>query len=498
MSSYLYELPTTGAISFADYCQDDTADYVSFIAETTEARANLRATLKESKRSDGEKDNLKLVKVIDEYLPKLCGIIACVKNGDLILRSEPIFSWRTTLSSSIFNSSPRLSFPSLAAELAFTLLTYAFALSNLARAVVASLGSYEFERAISDSERKAKDERLGFAVTLLCKSAGVFEHIAKEVIPAWDEARKRLCDAGISSPNPPDLSREVLIGLSKLALADAQTLAIRKLLSRAAYDSTLSPGPPLPKSHPSPALAAKLHLECVSLYSSARALVKTPGASRPSALSSPPKSKSKFKLQMGRVKSNDGVALEHTESQEVSPELRRYLADEVAFHNALAHKWLGVDAGENGGTAQGGIAVGFLAWTKKELEELKSGGLSHGGVAGIGITDREKDVKEARKATVIAEIGKVDTFLKGYKRMNDTVAFQTVPSHSELQGSIPAGRSAISLRPYTRPTPDFGPGSIEHTRRQAEELDLVQTADDTDIPLVGRGEGSYAGVGSYF
>ena len=64
MSSYLYELPTTGAISFADVCVDATATYTVDIADTTEARANLRATLKESKRTDnGEKDFLKLVKV---------------------------------------------------------------------------------------------------------------------------------------------------------------------------------------------------------------------------------------------------------------------------------------------------------------------------------------------------------------------------------------------------------------------------------------------------
>lgn len=64
MTSYLYELPTTGAISFADICLDSTATYTADIADTTEARANLRATLKESKRTDrGEKDDLKLVKV---------------------------------------------------------------------------------------------------------------------------------------------------------------------------------------------------------------------------------------------------------------------------------------------------------------------------------------------------------------------------------------------------------------------------------------------------
>lgn len=64
MTSYLYELPTTGAISFADTCVDSTATYTADIADTTEARANLRAALKESKRTDnGEKDYLRLVKV---------------------------------------------------------------------------------------------------------------------------------------------------------------------------------------------------------------------------------------------------------------------------------------------------------------------------------------------------------------------------------------------------------------------------------------------------
>jgi hypothetical protein len=126
-----------------------------------------------------------------------------------------VFSWRTTLSSTLFHSSPRLSVPSLAAELGFTLLTYGFALSNMARAVVESLGAYETERGISEADRKAKDERLGFAVTLLCKAAGIFENIAKEVISDWDAARERATAAGIPCPQPPDLTREVLIGLSK-------------------------------------------------------------------------------------------------------------------------------------------------------------------------------------------------------------------------------------------------------------------------------------------
>ncbi|KAL4251427.1 pH-response regulator protein palC [Abortiporus biennis] len=494
MSSYLFELPTTGAISFSDFCYDQSASYISETADTTEARANLRAALKEYKRSDDdEKDYLKLVKILDDYIPKLCGIIACVDNGELVLRTEPIFSWRTTLSSTLFNTSPRVSLPSLSTELAFTLLTYGFALANLARAVVISLGSYETERAISDTDRKAKDDRLGFAVTLLCKAAGIFEYIAKEVLASWDTARELAIVAGTPCPRPPDLTREILIGLSKMTLADAQTLAVRKLLSRAAYDSTLNPGPPLPKSHPSPALAAKLHLECGSLYSSARALAKTPGASRPIHSSQPSKSKTMFKLGSKDKETKDDS--NGSSGEEVSPELRRYLADEVALHNALAHKWLGVDVGENGEANKEGIAVGFLAWAKKELEELKSGGLGHGGFLPI---DREKEMRECRKARVQAELFSVSEFLKGYKRMNDSYAFQAVPPQSDLQASIPAGRAAVAIKPYTRPQPAFGPGSIEYIRRQTEELDLLNAQDDGDSTFKSKDRTTYAGAGSYF
>ena len=85
----------------------------------------------------------------------------------------------------------------------------------MARAVVGSLGTYEAERGLSEADRRAKDDRLGFGVTLLCKAAGIFEYIAKEVMADWDAARDRAIAQGIACPHPPDLSREVLIGLSK-------------------------------------------------------------------------------------------------------------------------------------------------------------------------------------------------------------------------------------------------------------------------------------------
>ncbi|KAH9858455.1 hypothetical protein C2E23DRAFT_798664 [Lenzites betulinus] len=488
MSSYLYELPTTGAVSFADACVDSTATYTADIADATEARANLRAALKESKRTDqGEKDYLRLVKVLDDYIPKLYGLLTSISNAEISLKSEPVFSWRTTLSSNIFHKSPRIDIPTFSTELIFSSLTYAFSISNLARAVVHSLGRYETERAISDTERKAKDEKLAFAVTLLCKAAGLYEHIGKELLAEWEKERTRVVSLGMACPRPPDLSREVVIGLSKLALADAQNLAIRKLLSKAAFESTLTPGPPLPKSHPSPALVAKLHLECAALYSSARSLVKTPGASKSA-------SKPKMKLSFGKDKG--GAPARDDTGEEVAPELRRYLADEVALHHALAHKWLGVDAGEHGGNSKGGVAVGFLVWAKKQLEDLRSGHTA----GGMMDSDREKEMRERRKARVQEEIESTSTFLVGYKKMNDTLSFQTVPPQSELQGMIPAGLMAVSVKPYPKPTPAFGPGSVEYTRRQTEELELLgseHATDDASEPD-GSGSKSYAGAEAYY
>jgi hypothetical protein len=142
--------------------------------------------------------------------------------------SCPVFSWRTTLSASLFNTSPRLSLHSIYADLSSSLLTYAFALSNLARSVVASLGAYERERGISDADRKAKDERLNFAVTLLCRASGLFSHISDQVLVSWD--KKRAADPTPTDVNrPPDLSREVNAALAKWVLSISRPIHIINL-----------------------------------------------------------------------------------------------------------------------------------------------------------------------------------------------------------------------------------------------------------------------------
>ena len=96
--------------------------------------------------------------------------------------------------------------------MAFSILTYGYCLSNLAHCVVISLGDYEYDRAIMGDELKAKDERVNFAVTLLCKASGIFEYVAKAVLGRWEQEKQMIRR---DHANPPELSREVAIGLSR-------------------------------------------------------------------------------------------------------------------------------------------------------------------------------------------------------------------------------------------------------------------------------------------
>jgi hypothetical protein len=59
---YTFELPTTGSLSFVDYFSNGSDVYTYQISDATQARANVRAVLKESKHTDGDKDYLRLVK----------------------------------------------------------------------------------------------------------------------------------------------------------------------------------------------------------------------------------------------------------------------------------------------------------------------------------------------------------------------------------------------------------------------------------------------------
>jgi hypothetical protein len=103
-----------------------------------------------------------------------------------------------------------------------------------------------------------------------------------------------------------------------------------------------------------------------------------------------------------------------TGGNNISSEVRKYLTDRNAFHTALSHKWLGIEAGEKGGVERAGDAVAFLALAKEELEALKDSNPSLHIVKG----DKEK----TKKNQLLDELESTDTFYKYYKKMNDSVS----------------------------------------------------------------------------
>ena len=119
------------------------------------------------------------------------------------------FSWRTTLSSYLFKSSPRVVLRGLHYEVCAVLLLYGTALSNFAAAAVTSLGNYELDKTLLAADRKRKDDTLKWAADTFCKAAGIFEYLSEQMIPAWE------AQVGRIDGRPPDLTKEVTIALSK-------------------------------------------------------------------------------------------------------------------------------------------------------------------------------------------------------------------------------------------------------------------------------------------
>lgn len=90
-------------------------------------------------------------------------------------------------------------------------------MANFARAITLSLGSYEHDRAISDTERQSKDKQLNVAVNYLCTASGIFTYIADTVLLEWESNASSSLNG---FAKPPELSREVNSALAKRVSCD--------------------------------------------------------------------------------------------------------------------------------------------------------------------------------------------------------------------------------------------------------------------------------------
>ncbi|GAA5896969.1 hypothetical protein JCM8208_006126 [Rhodotorula glutinis] len=423
--------PLPAPVALAQLLADPSSSHTHDLTSAEAARARVRTALKATRNDLQGADWAGAARAIAEYLPHLYAILACVEADDLLLRTDPVFfAWRASLSSqALKKANKRVLLPSLHAELTATLLSYALCLANQASSLVTSLGSYEIASSVTTTALKVHDETINQAADTLCRASGILMHLAEVVIPRWEAA------VGLDAlrARPVEMSREVTTALAKMCLADANLLAIRRLLSRSLQvaHSTTTPGPPLPSSHPSPALLAKLHLQVYTLYDEARAAAKTASSSSSSTSSS-------------------GVG---AGSGELSPALRRYLSDGRTLALALSYKWLGVDAGERGET---GDALGFLGMAQAELEALVGKDKGLRALKGFG---KARSGGKARKGKVGEEVESTEAFRNAYRRVNDSVHFHPVPSSQTLQSRLPSGRAALALKPFPPPSPAFRPRS---------------------------------------
>lgn len=206
-------------------------------------------------------------------------------------------------------------------------------------------------------------------------------------------------------------------GPFRILLADAHLTAIRKLLLPVlTYTLFAPPGPPLPPNHPSAPLQAKLYLHVHQLYSSARALLSVhqqPASSAPSNSS----------RKLFRTNTDKDVVEPEAVEGEIIPELKRYLAKEAQLALALAHKWLGIDAGENGKGTKVGEALAWVKDAQGRLEDLEDSKM-RAKLKGLSLgksRERKKEERRARMGRVERELEVVKAWVKAYQKMNDTV-----------------------------------------------------------------------------
>lgn len=231
---------------------------------------------------------------------------------------------------------------------------------------------------------------------------------------------------------------------SRILLADAHLTAIRKLLLPVlTYTLFAPPGPPLPPNHPSAPLQAKLYLHVHQLYSSARALLSAHQQSANNALNN-----SSRKLFRSNSDKED-VEPEAVEG-EITPELKRYLAKEAQLALALAHKWLGIDAGENGKGTKVGEALAWVKDAQDRLEDLEDSKMRTK-LKGLSLgksRERKREERKVRMGRVERELEVVKAWVKAYQMMNDTVSV----SSAGIMGNSLAFFRLLSnqYRPYRR------------------------------------------------
>ena len=178
-----------------------------------------------------------------------------------------------------------------------------------------------------------------------------------------------------------------------------------------------------------------------------------------------------------------------TREAKVGASVLRYATHEAKWHRALSHKWLGIDAGEQG--KQTGVGLAHLQAASEQLHAILPKGTASGESKPRG------PLWEQRRAAkfhgdlglwwMSVEAASVARWLDVYRRLNDSVSFQRVPPLAELQYAS-EGRAALVAKPFEPPVPRFGPA----------DTDVLDTSQCVGLSDRGGSSRPYAGAGAYY
>lgn len=276
--------------------------------------------------------------------------------------------------------------------------------------------------------------------------------------------------------------------------------------------------PPLPKSHPSPSVLAKLHLNVVEKAESAISLCKT--ASKRSFVAVDEvvdihdvgldeRGKKERSSRIGVLKGlkgklggvGSGSAPDSISSSsalatdEVASGLLKHLKRTSTLNRSKAYRWLAIDAGES--REQYGEAIVFLRLASSTLDQLDEASKLRNSVK----SSKGEGTRRFWRGGRESERKEIEHWLASYQRLNDTVFFRPLPPVSAMLAKVPAGRSALTIKPFGLPTPAFGPGSTDFMSDGMRRLDLREHELDKESSSTKSGKDTsqgYAGAGAYY
>ncbi|KAJ3037086.1 hypothetical protein HDV00_002092 [Rhizophlyctis rosea] len=317
------------------------------------------------------------IKALEEYLPSLFAAVKAVAKdtGGESSKGVPEFTWRSMLSKG--SRKPNITCGSLNYELGYVLLIYGITLSNYAATLlnIPTLLPPSFPNAwpknTTPPSEPLRDERFNAAANLLCRAAGIFDF--------WAEDPEYGCQRWINLPSerPPEILKGAAKALSLVSLADAQRLALLKTLSRSSSSASSPQSPTSPTvSRP---LLIKLAQGVESLYRDAEKELKT--------------------LDV--------------DYKDLAKEFLAYVKD---MQEAIMAGVVRVLAAEGKAIeGQNGEAVGLLEDARTRLLEAS-----------------KSSECPAIKDLAARELSGVEVALDKYKKLNDMVTLQQVPSSAQV------------------------------------------------------------------